>query len=80
MQAARQSKKRSGGTGFAGKMPGAVGLQRVLERVWGRWYKQASPVCAMRARPAAACGRGALFVSSPSVPTASWSGGRVRRE
>jgi hypothetical protein len=36
-----------------------------LKRVWGRWYKQGGPgVCAMRARPAAACGRGALFVSS----------------
>jgi hypothetical protein len=29
----------------------------------------------MQARPAAACGRGALFVSSPSVPTKGWLDG-----
>lgn len=49
------------------EMPGAAGLQRVLEEEPGDAGTKAL-VCAMRARPAAACGRGALFVSSPSLP------------
>lgn len=50
--------------------PGAAGLQRVLEESLGTLVQ--ALVCAMRARPAAACGRGALFVSSPSVPMKGW--------
>jgi hypothetical protein len=55
------------------EMPGAAGLQRVLEDKSGD--AGTILVCAMRARPAAACGRGALFVSRTSVPTKGWLDG-----
>lgn len=51
--------------------PGGAGPQRVLEEdsSLGTVVQDDRPVCAMRARPAADCGRGPWFVSSPSVPT-----------
>lgn len=54
-------------------MPGAAGLQGVLEDSLGTPVQALE--CAMQARPAADCGRGALFVSSPSVPTKGWLNG-----
>lgn len=47
-------------------MPGAAGLQRVLEEEPGDAGTKAL-VCAMRARPAAACGRGAHVCFEPKL-------------
>jgi hypothetical protein len=69
-QVARQSNELKWRDRNCREMPGAAGLQRVLEESLGTLVQ--ALVCAMRARPAAACGRGALFVSSPSVPTRDW--------
>jgi hypothetical protein len=55
-QAARQSSELKWEDRNCREMPGAAGLQRVLEESLGTLVQ--ALVCAMRARPAAACGRG----------------------
>jgi hypothetical protein len=58
-QVARQSNELKWRDRHCREMPGAAGLQRVLEESLGTLVQ--ALVCAMRARPAAACGRGACL-------------------
>jgi hypothetical protein len=58
-QVARQSNELKWRDRNCREMPGAAGLQRVLEESLGTLVQ--ALVCAMRARPAAACGRGACL-------------------